>query len=384
MAGGSDPAFVAELNRRADAVRQRVTLSSVIGRDIKLRKSGREQTGLCPFHLEKNDGAFMVNDDKAFYHCFVCGAHGDVIDYVVKRKGEPFMAVLEQFEADAGIDFRDARQQAMFDKAREKREKAALADAARREANAFALWNGAHGLRGTPAQEYLEGRGIDFARLGKFPGAIRFRPDVQCAELGAKIPAMLTGIFNLEGRCIAVHRTYLAFERGDWIKHPGLEKPKMVLGNFYGGYMPLWKGTHRGTIATMPAGMRIGLSEGIEDGLSVVMAAPEHVYLGAVSLDNIGNVQLPPQAGDLTLLRQRDGDLRALLAEKARAAGDEEEAQRHDRAAVQIERSAERAIAKQQEQARAHGGGRLVRNAWPSPGFKDFNDELRGVRMEGA
>ena len=93
----------------------------MIGADVKLRRQGRELTGLCPFHAEKNDGAFMVNDAKALYKCFSCGAAGDVIDYVMERKGLDFMGALRMLEADAGIDFRDAKQRAEFDRTREKR-----------------------------------------------------------------------------------------------------------------------------------------------------------------------------------------------------------------------------------------------------------------------
>lgn len=56
------PEFLEEL-------RGRITLSSVVGRRVKLAKKGREFSGLCPFHNEKSP-SFFVNDDKAFYHCF--------------------------------------------------------------------------------------------------------------------------------------------------------------------------------------------------------------------------------------------------------------------------------------------------------------------------
>lgn len=383
MARGHDPDFIAGLQARADAVRQRVTLSSVIGDDIALRKAGREYTGLCPFHGEKRDGAFMVNDAKGFYKCFACGVKGDVLDYVMQRKGEDFMTVLRAFEAQAGIDFRDARQKAEFDKERRKRDRRAMEDAARRRANAFDLWRNAERGAGTPAQRYLEGRGIDFARLGKFPGAIRFRMDLWCSERRGHYPGMVTAIASIEGDIIACHRTYLDLVKGQWVK-AAIEKPKMVLGDFFGGFIPLWKGAGEDrSLGRMPIGQGVAISEGIEDGLTVAMEEPSMRYLPAISLANIGNVPLPMQAGDLVLLCQRDGDVRELRAAEARRAGNEEEARRHEKAALQIEGQLMSAIGKQQALARQQGSGRQVRLAWPSPGFKDFNDELRGVRMEG-
>src|SRR3546814_2592633 len=58
-----------------DELRNRLTLSAVVGRRVKLVKRGREHSGLCPFHNEKTP-SFTVSDDKGFYHCFGCGAHG--------------------------------------------------------------------------------------------------------------------------------------------------------------------------------------------------------------------------------------------------------------------------------------------------------------------
>jgi hypothetical protein len=383
VATGATESIGAQLQRRADAVRQRVEISSVIGRDMRLRKIGRELTALCPFHAEKRDGTFMVNDDKGLYHCFGCGAHGDVIDYVIARKGGAFIDVLKELEAGAGIDFRDARQRAEFDAERDKRERQSRADERRRRANAKNFWVKATPGKGTPAQFYLEARGIDFARLGKFPGAIRFRMDAYCAEVKKPLPAMATAIYALDGTFLATHRTYLEYRRGVWGKAP-LAKPKMVLGSFYGGSMPLWKGDSAASLAQMPPGQGMALGEGIEDTLTVAMDVPDLRAYAAVSLDNIGNVALPEQAGDLTILGQRDGDVREALAAKALAAGDAEGARHHEQCAIDIKRALERAIGKQQDQARRQGSGRAALIAWPDPGFKDFNDQLRGIRMEGA
>ena len=53
-------------------------LSAVISPSVKLIRAGREWKACCPFHNEKTP-SFTVNDDKGFYHCFGCGAHGDAI-----------------------------------------------------------------------------------------------------------------------------------------------------------------------------------------------------------------------------------------------------------------------------------------------------------------
>ena len=60
-------------------LRDRLTLSEVIGRRVKLTRAGREFKGCCPFHREKSP-SFYVNDDKQFFHCFGCGKGGDADD----------------------------------------------------------------------------------------------------------------------------------------------------------------------------------------------------------------------------------------------------------------------------------------------------------------
>ena len=63
-----------------DELRARTTLSALIAPTVKLAKAGREFKACCPFHNEKSP-SFYVNDEKGFYHCFGCGAHGDAIRF---------------------------------------------------------------------------------------------------------------------------------------------------------------------------------------------------------------------------------------------------------------------------------------------------------------
>ena len=68
-----------------DRIRSEVSILNVVGSHVKLKKSGSNFTGLCPFHPEKTP-SFVVNVEKSFYHCFGCSAHGDVINFVAKIK----------------------------------------------------------------------------------------------------------------------------------------------------------------------------------------------------------------------------------------------------------------------------------------------------------
>src|SRR6478609_1955840 len=90
------PAFLDEL-------RARTTLSAVIAPSVKLTKAGREFKACCPFHNEKTP-SFTINDDKGFYHCFGCGAHGDAIRFLTDTRGMPFMDAVKELAAKAGMD----------------------------------------------------------------------------------------------------------------------------------------------------------------------------------------------------------------------------------------------------------------------------------------
>ncbi len=77
-------------------------LVDTIRQSVKLVQRGREHSGLCPFHNEKTP-SFTVNEEKGFYHCFGCGAHGDVIGFVMRMEGSSFPEVVERLAAEVGL-----------------------------------------------------------------------------------------------------------------------------------------------------------------------------------------------------------------------------------------------------------------------------------------
>ncbi len=86
-----------------DDLRARVGLADIVGSSVKLIKRGREYSGLCPFHNEKSP-SFTVNEQKGFYHCFGCGAHGDVISFVMNTRGLTFVEAVEVLANQVGMD----------------------------------------------------------------------------------------------------------------------------------------------------------------------------------------------------------------------------------------------------------------------------------------
>ena len=85
-----------------DELRGRTTLSTLVGRTVKLARAGREWRSCCPFHHEKTP-SFYVNDDKGFYHCFGCSAHGDAIRWQTDQRGLSFVDAVKELADAAGL-----------------------------------------------------------------------------------------------------------------------------------------------------------------------------------------------------------------------------------------------------------------------------------------
>src|SRR5437879_12618765 len=83
-------------------LRDRLPVSEVVGRRVKLKKAGREFKGLSPFQQEKSP-SFTVNDQKGFYHDFSSGKHGDIITFLMETEGVGFTEAVERLAAMAGV-----------------------------------------------------------------------------------------------------------------------------------------------------------------------------------------------------------------------------------------------------------------------------------------
>ncbi|MPZ08751.1 MAG: DNA primase [Kiloniellaceae bacterium] len=137
-----------------DELRNRVTLSEVVGRRVKLVKRGREHSGLCPFHSEKTP-SFTVSDEKGFYHCFGCGAHGSAIDFVMNSEGLSFPETVERLAAQAGMEVPQERPE---DRQRAEK-RTGLIDVL--EAACAWFEEQLYTEAGREARDYLAGRGLE-------------------------------------------------------------------------------------------------------------------------------------------------------------------------------------------------------------------------------
>src|SRR5947209_3835313 len=144
-----------------DELRSRLPLAELVGRRVRLTRKGREFAGLCPFHNEKTPSFYGV-DDKGFFHCFGCGAHGDAIGYVVRAENLDFIEAIERLAGEAGLQVPQSTPQERERAQRQKTLLEALAAAA-----AFyeaQLWS----VPGARAREYLTARGLDDETIRRF------------------------------------------------------------------------------------------------------------------------------------------------------------------------------------------------------------------------
>jgi len=151
-----------------DELRARTTLSAVISPSVKLIKAGREFKACCPFHNEKTP-SFTVNDEKGFYHCFGCGAHGDAIRFLTDARGLQFMDAVKELAGKAGMEV-----PAPDPRDRERHERSAgLHEVMAAAQKWFA--DQLNGVEGGEARAYLASREINAKTIERF--GIGLAPD---------------------------------------------------------------------------------------------------------------------------------------------------------------------------------------------------------------
>lgn len=97
-----DRNFTVELLGRVDIV-------DLINRYVPLKKAGANEVACCPFHQEKTP-SFTVSADKQFYHCFGCGVHGNVIQFVMDYLGLDFVNAIEHLASTVGMTVQHSQQ----------------------------------------------------------------------------------------------------------------------------------------------------------------------------------------------------------------------------------------------------------------------------------
>jgi DNA primase len=189
---------VAEAGSFAERVKQQADIVRVIGEYVRLKKSGQNFTGLCPFHQEKTP-SFAVHPVKQIYHCFGCGAGGDVFKFVMEMEKSAFPEAIRTVAEKCGIAIPKPRERSPEER-RENQQRSALVEM-HREAAAFFARQLHDSPEGKVALAYLEERGLDRETMTRF--GLGFAPsagDSLLRHLKAKFPEKLLEVSGLLSR----------------------------------------------------------------------------------------------------------------------------------------------------------------------------------------
>lgn len=150
MSQGFTPEFLDELKYKCDIV-------EIISQYVPLQKKGSRYFGCCPFHHEKT-ASFCVSQDNGFYHCFGCGASGDVIKFIMEMESMSFFDSVRYLAEKAGMQLPEMKLDPQF---KEKKERSDVLKQLMRDAARYYRNNLVDPVKGKDAREYLANRGID-------------------------------------------------------------------------------------------------------------------------------------------------------------------------------------------------------------------------------
>jgi DNA primase len=274
-------------------IRQRTSLTALVGSYVRLARAGREMAGLCPFHGEKTP-SFTVTEDKGFWKCFGCGASGDAFGFLMKIDGLDFVDAVERLAEECGLKApapgsppRKLRpiverpslaeiEAGKAGKIRDAREIIAYAQAPGPLLGVY--WHLVRRIRmPIPAS-------IRFEAALPYKHGFKDESGRYCEERGT-YPAMVAPVRQPDGKILGVHRTWL---KGDGSGKAQVRKPKKAMGI-------VWNGA----IRLSPPKVQMILGEGIETTASGAdpfwdrdrgCAVIEGVEAGAWATISLGNL----------------------------------------------------------------------------------------------
>ena len=202
---------MAEAGSFAEKVKQQADIVRVVGEYVRLKKSGQNFTGLCPFHAEKSP-SFAVHPTKQIYHCFGCGVGGDVFKFVMEMEKCAFPEAIRIVAEKCGISIPRPKERSPEER-KENQQRSVLVEM-HREAQTFFVKQLEGTLEGKAARAYLEDRGLDKDAMARF--GIGYAPsggDVLLRALRQKYPEKLLVESGLVSRDQSGGRFFDRFRR---------------------------------------------------------------------------------------------------------------------------------------------------------------------------
>jgi DNA primase len=290
----------------------RFALSAVVARaNVKLRRAGKEWKACCPFHPDRTPSFTIYANDRRFM-CFGCAKEGDVLDFVRLAYGVSLLDAIRMLDSGAlgPLDMPAANAEPEVDRIDE----------------AVTIWNGATAVLGTPAETYLRRRGI----ICDLPACLRFAR-LPYGSRGPSHPVLVAAVTLGDDLC-GIQRTYLT-ESGS---KAAVAKAKLSLGRI-----------RAGSIKLSPAEDTLVVTEGLEDGLTLVQELSCSVWVAA------GTTMMPSMAFPDTVRS-------IVIGADSDSAGE---------------------IAARRAASAYYASGRAVRIMRPTLSYKDFNAELMGAKV---
>ncbi len=155
---------MASFQETKEEIQRRADLFDLVGKFVKLKKSGRNYLGLCPFHSEKTP-SFTVSAERQFFHCFGCKKGGNVFDFYMEYHGVSFQEAFRELARQYGVDLPDRP----FSQAdRKKSDLRAKLLSVTETASAYFSSNLKNNLEGVEARAYLKRRGLRPDTIAEF------------------------------------------------------------------------------------------------------------------------------------------------------------------------------------------------------------------------
>jgi DNA primase len=231
-----------------DALKRKNPLPAIAASSgLKLLRSGSEYKACCPFHDERSP-SFTIFKGGAKFHCFGCGATGDVLDFVRMLNGVGLREAAGRLSAGNLPSVHV--------------EPLPADDKADRVDEARAIWRSAEPVAGTLAENYLRCRGLDL----RIPDSIRFTR-LRYGRRGPEHPCLVAAVASIDNKLVGIQRTYL---NADGTSKLSVAKPKLSLGRVKGG-----------AIRLAPAARSMTVCEGLEDGLTLMQELGRTVWVAA-------------------------------------------------------------------------------------------------------
>lgn len=266
------------------AIRASHPLPAIAGAAIKLVRSGREWKACCPFHTDRSPSFTIFNGGLRF-HCFGCGADGDVLDFVrrlhcVDLREAAAMLTGGQLPV---VSHRPIPPRSNSDRTNEAR----------------AIWCAAAPIADTAAAQYLRGRGIHT----RLPECLRFAR-LRYPGRSGLYPCLVALIADSDGDISGIQRTFV---REDGSGKADVPTSKLSLGRIAGG-----------AIRLAPPAAELIVTGGLEDGLSLQQEVG-HAVWAVTGEGSMAYLVLPAGVRTVTIAADNDasGELHAARAAEA-------------------------------------------------------------------